>query len=85
MGGITLLRGSTDIASIKSDSLGFGNFDGTSKIFNSIASIVYLDSPSTTSSTTYKTQQRIAEYNANNITTQNSSCQSVIIAMEIGA
>ena len=45
-------------------------------------SLSYLDSPSTTSSTTYKTQQRSADA-ADTITTQQGSTKSTIILMEI--
>jgi hypothetical protein len=50
------------------------------------ASIVYLDSPATTSATTYKTQGKV-EVTTNNSTIrfQHNSCMSSIIALEIGA
>lgn len=51
--GIKLLRGSTDIAKID-DTAGYTNSAAANR-FGSI-SIEYLDSPSTTSATTYKTQ-----------------------------
>ena len=46
--------------------------------------IMYLDSPSTTSATTYKTQQKIVAANTN-LYAQNGSKPSQIILLEIGA
>ncbi len=45
--------------------------------------IMYLDSPSTTSATTYKTQQKIVAANTN-LYAQNGSKPSQIILLEIG-
>lgn len=51
-----------------------------------IWSPIYLDSPSTTSSTTYKTQAKLEDTGSSHtITMQYNSDPSVIIAMEIGA
>jgi hypothetical protein len=46
----------------------------------------YLDSPATTSSTTYKTQTKVSTTaNSQQVTTQDGSTLSTIIALEIGA
>jgi hypothetical protein len=46
----------------------------------------YLDSPATTSSTTYKTQTKVSSTaNSQQVTTQDGSTLSTIIALEIGA
>jgi hypothetical protein len=51
-----------------------------------IVGISYLDSPATTSATTYKMQARaLMTTNSGSITTQNGSKPSSIILMEIGA
>lgn len=78
---LKLLRGSTDIALIGKDSM----WTNTNLLkFGFSFSIDYLDSPATTSATTYKTQAR-NEVNASYIQTQSSSTLSTIILMEIGA
>jgi hypothetical protein len=58
----------------------------TELAYSQFASIVYLDSPATTSATTYKTQGKV-EVTTNNSTIrfQHNSCMSSIIALEIGA
>jgi hypothetical protein len=58
---VTLLRGATAIA----DSTGFAGSNQTSAAFNNLylsqyVSISYLDSPATTSATTYKMQLKVA-------------------------
>ena len=58
-----------------------GNND--SKELIAVAAIAYLDSPSTTSSTTYKTQMRLID--PGTVTAQVNGSTSSIIAMEIGA
>jgi hypothetical protein len=51
-----------------------------------IASILYLDNPATTSSTTYKIQWRVASAsNSGTVVLQRSSQVSSITLMEIGA
>ena len=48
--------------------------------------ITYLDSPATTSATTYKTQIKMSSTASSRVTlTQQANCTSSIIAMEIGA
>jgi hypothetical protein len=59
-------------------------YTGTTLTSYSIASLVYLDSPNTTSATTYKTTFRNA-VNAASVTTQQNSNGSFITLLEIGA
>jgi hypothetical protein len=59
-------------------------YTGTTLALYSIASLVYLDSPSTTSATTYKTQFKNA-FNGASVTTQQNSNGSFITLLEIGA
>jgi hypothetical protein len=54
---------------------------GTVQIYNNLFNYSYLDSPSTTSATTYKTQANAQD----SITLQDSSLISSIILLEIGA
>jgi hypothetical protein len=54
---------------------------GTVQIYNNLFNYSYLDSPSTTSATTYKTQANAQD----SITLQDSSLVSSIILLEIGA
>jgi hypothetical protein len=58
---------------------------GSSEIeLNGMVPLIYLDSPATTSSTTYKTQGKVRD-TAGSVTYQVSSSPSVITLMEIGA
>ena len=82
-GGIRILRGATTI---------FTPYEGSgisfyeSDFFRGIVSMHYLDSPATTSSTTYKTQIYLSITGGGaSIAAQPGSCQSSIILMEIGA
>ena len=82
-GSIRLVRGSTTIYS------GNSNFEkyaevggGTSVNFYDYFSLTYLDSPSSTSSLTYKTQQRSYDA-ADRAMTQPNSTQSSITLIEI--
>ena len=87
--GIKLLRGATDIytPSANGYEATYGGFSGTTSAdIYAIVSGVYLDSPNTTSSTTYKTQGRIlTTANSGSSTWQKNSSTSTIILMEIGA
>jgi hypothetical protein len=87
--GIQLLRGATVLGN-------FGNtgyetfgarFDGsTLALIRSIVNFQYLDSPATTSATTYKTQGKIdTTSNSQSLTFQEAATNSVMILMEIGA
>jgi len=91
-GAVRLLRGSTSVYSM--DNSGYNTYYITAGTLSSplsssiiiVISFMYLDSPATTSSTTYKTQTRT--YNTANgrySKAQPESVQSNIILMEIGA
>jgi hypothetical protein len=90
--GVKLLRGATDI-----NNIGGANGDKSSYIYvnagansgrelGGVLSASYLDSPSTTSSTTYKTQGRVAATgDSGSSTFQPSSTPSTMLLLEIGA
>lgn len=79
---LQLLRGSTSIQVIDT---GIGAFtNSTATNFIGSISIAYLDSPSTTSSTTYKTQFASNDNN-NGVFVQTDGSASSIILMEISA
>jgi hypothetical protein len=78
---LRLLRGATVIST-------FGRFIGqdgalTGESWNSVG-LGYIDSPATTSATTYKTQQA-SEANVSQVGTQIGSAMSTITVLEIGA
>ena len=75
-----LLRGATSIAQISSEA---GYMSTSSAIQLATLGVSYLDSPATTSSTTYKTQW--ASSNGTALYGQNGSEVSSIILLEIGA
>jgi hypothetical protein len=84
---INIVRGSTQIHEISSSDLQSGTGAGGFAIYTMLSSLIYLDSPSTTSSTTYKCQAKVsnsasstaAEFNAS------SNGSSTIVLMEIAA
>lgn len=78
---IKLLRGATDLAVLVAD----GGYTGTT-IYNNIGTVgtAYLDSPATTSATTYKTQFRNGDAQAS-VHVQYGSNVSTITLIEIGA
>ena len=88
-GAIRLLRGSTTIhdpngsaaqATFWIEPSSGGTYGST------LATIIYLDSPATTSSTTYKTQARAAlTSSGGEVQVQRSSAVSTITLLEIGA
>ena len=87
-GGFRLMRGATEVFA------GYNVNDDTFKISNTTSEAIYsgywplnyLDSPATTSATTYKTQARVASVgNSGSVTAQLQSSTSSIIALEIGA
>jgi hypothetical protein len=90
-GAFRLLRGSTYIFGDNNASAPFYNAyvqanGATLMNFRLTYSASYLDSPSTTSSTTYKTQFAVQNtLNSNTITVQENSNASSIILLEIGA
>lgn len=82
-GGIKLVRGATDIFTpFESPGTSFYESD----FFRGLVSMSYLDSPATTSSTTYKTQIYLSVTGGGAaIQAQPASAQSSIILLEIGA
>jgi hypothetical protein len=84
--GINILRGATQIYD-GTDQLSWHNFTGVSYIqYDDLFTVTYVDSPATTSSTTYKTQAKVF-YTANNgkVVLQDASRVSTITLLEIGA
>jgi hypothetical protein len=85
--GAKLIRGATDIVTYTSS--GFVGFFGggiTNQDQGHTSSIVFLDSPATTSSTTYKVQGQISDTaNSGTSVWQRNSNPSTITLMEIGA
>ena len=85
--GINILRGATQVYD-GTDQLSWHNFNGVSNPFqyDDLFTVSYMDSPATTSSTTYKTQAKVF-YTANNgkVVVQDSSRLSTITLLEIGA
>ena len=83
--GIALVRGSTVIASTTGSQIGTtGSPVAGFTAGRAIASVVYLDSPATTSSTTYKIQARVGEaLNSATVVTQYNNEPSSIVCMEI--
>ena len=78
---LQLLRGATQIALIADDA----GQNGSVSIFLPTISISYLDSPATTSATTYKTKFRNS-FAASTVAVQSQSTEtSTIILLEIGA
>jgi len=87
--GIKLLRGSTDIYDIGGGGTQTAYYEATGVTAWGLRNIVtgtYLDSPSTTSSTTYKTQGRVyLTTSSGSSRFQEGNIPSTIILMEIGA
>ena len=84
-GGFRILRGSTSIYDPGTGQNGIA-ISGLSNAYHEMYNTwnaSYLDSPSTTSSTTYKTQQRVQD--TGSVISQISSTTSSIILLEIGA
>jgi hypothetical protein len=79
---LILLRGASTIWNTldRANIQDIGHTDSSST--RDLASFLYVDSPSTTSATTYKTQARTG---TGSITFQNTSHPSNIVLMEIGA
>ena len=82
-----LLRGATKIADYNTESFFGGQFTSATSFFmNAQNSITYLDSPATTSATTYKLQGSVnSTGGSQTLTFQYNSSQSTITLMEIGA
>lgn len=79
-GAFKLLRGATDLITFESQA----GMNSNASEANGIGSVScnYLDSPATTSATTYKTQFNAT---ASNMAVQQDNCSSTITLMEIGA
>ena len=85
-GAMRLMRGATAIWTSSDEQFGFyvaGASSATTEI-RFLANVVYMDSPATTSATTYKTQVK-GQFSNQNFKTQIGSTSSTIILMEIGA
>lgn len=84
--GYALLRGSTTIVSQPTNFV-YADYNNTTYIVNrQMLAYNYLDSPSTTSSVTYKTQGCLnATGSSQNLSFQQNSAQSSIMLIEIGA
>jgi hypothetical protein len=78
--GMRILRASTEIFA-QNDPIYTGSTQSVRWNFGAN----YLDSPSTTSATTYKTQAKVTSGAASDVVTQISSNASTIILLEIGA
>jgi len=80
---LNLLRGATSLVTDFAGAAGFTN----SALYNQFGScsIAYLDSPATTSSTTYKTQFKNAGGSFVSVFVQDGSSTSTITLLEIGA
>ena len=81
-GKLRLLRGSTALEEFEND---FGRNGGTGLNIVGGASCNVLDSPNTTSETTYKTQVACSVSSNASVAVQHNSAFSTIILMEIGA
>ena len=75
-----LVRGATDLVTFATSA---GNTDNSNSNYFGTCSVNYLDSPATTSATTYKTQY--ANNGGGSVRFQASNASSQIILMEIGA
>jgi len=84
--GIRLLRDSTTIWEPAPGAGPYLNFTDNVQEYNNYVNIVYLDSPATTSSVTYKTQGRpYSTANNGRISFQVSGAESTILLMEVVA
>jgi len=79
--GIQLLRGATSISRFGRSLL----FQGTLGVLYGASSHCHLDSPATTSSTTYKTQFKNEDNNGVSCTVQEAGAPATITLMEIAA
>ena len=77
---IRLLRGASDIALLAGSS---GDTQSSARNFQGSVSTAYLDSPATTSATTYKTQTKSNDGTAE-VRVQNGNAVSTITLLEIG-
>ena len=84
--GLYLLRDATQIYN-GTDQLSWHNFAGTTEIqFDDLFTLTYVDSPATTSATTYKTQGDVwSAANVGSVDFQSANRVSTITLLEIGA
>jgi hypothetical protein len=80
--GVNIVRGSTEIVKFSENTLAYTNTTGASGV---AATMNYLDSPSTTSSTTYKIQFKNGSGTGTNVTINDSNVTSTLTLMEIAA
>lgn len=88
--GINIVRGGTTVYNAGNGNLAQGYRTGKpadgNNAFRMYASLAYMDSPATTSATTYKTQAAVfSTSNSGSITAQGDNQTAVMILMEIGA
>jgi len=84
--GAKVLRGGTTIMNYETDNFGGISIGGATSVFSRrYATLIYLDSPATTSATTYKLQASVSTTaNSASITFNRGSSPSTITLMEIG-
>ena len=80
---LKLMRGATDLTATTNGQLFVGGASSSALEIDGVISLSYLDSPATTSSTTYKT--RFLAGNGGNTQVQPNAALSSIILLEIGA
>jgi len=91
IGGMNIVRGSTQISQLDSIAIQAGTGSGGYVVLGTAASFIYLDSPATTSSTTYKMQMKInstasgGTIRLNDFITTTGDTKSTITLMEIAA
>ena len=84
--GIRILRGATSVFSAAGSDFNYAGTSGTSIFEHSVTALSYLDSPATTSATTYKTQGNINDTGSSGSSIwQQGSNPSTITLLEIGA
>jgi hypothetical protein len=85
--GYQIVRGATNVYTSNNEAfyVYVGSGSNSAQI-GVVASLIYLDSPATTSATTYKTQWQVASSaNGGTVITSNGSAVASIILLEIGA
>jgi hypothetical protein len=78
--GVNIVRGSTEIVKFSENTLSYTNTTGAS---GTSTTMNYLDSPATTSSTTYKIQFKNGSGTGTNVTINDSNVTSTLTLMEI--
>jgi hypothetical protein len=89
-GAYQIVRGSTAVNVIGSGGYEYTSDDSSTTVngrnFRGVHTVVYMDSPATTSATTYKTQGKVfATANNAQLVFQDNNTTNTIIVMEIGA